>query len=637
MSDGPRLAGASPYAKNQPKGATLPNGMLKDVHYFPHLIGTPEPTPWHKVAELMQTNGWQVNGFQNDPSKLVVTFDNGDDLSVDKTGWPMHPFIRSSGPSVQVEREAITEKPPGCCGGEYSGPKATRLAVSYRPADYPHQGSQLYQRFVHEGELAMMTKPCCWCCFQPMPVNDWMFTNAEGATINFKRIATIVMEESEEGGGKKPVNVLPEKGLIWSLQRNGETIASLEIPGGFKQVPKCGGLCGKKWVPENPAEFNVTTICCETRYTQKNPKMWMRVFKPDGSTMYAIRNQKRPEDMPANPGCCSPLACNYCCKQTCPEGCYSACAPCCGFYMIACGPAPRMPIFAQHDGVITENKKKGQRIKREVDPVYKIGDPDEPAHGAEPAQEKMMVFKYPALPASGGIAGKQKRQPTLVDFMGRDKWGKVVVDTMKFKTGDGVRKGDIVGYAKVKVQCCSIPNCYCGDSCPVDNPCCAQPCEKWPGCEKCAGCIIHSKLCCKCQSPMCSCCPCCNPMEVPLEYYDLPVTGEWANTEKEPYRVRAEVFAEGAMSLDSEMHTVANVMAGLEEGTPEQDHWGFAIINFMELFQDHRRPNFHEEHDPKPDPSKGLPPRQLSMKFYREESEDDAQIDETEDLQALSP
>jgi len=466
-----------------------------------------------------------------------------------------------------------------------------------------------------------------------MPINDWEFTNAEGGTINFKRIATIVMAEEEEGKGKKPVNVLPEKGLIWTLQRNGETIASLEIPGAMKLEKGC---CGERWVPENPSQWNETRVCCETKYTQKNPKMWMRVFRADGSTVYAIRNQKRAEEMPPSPGCCSPIACAYFCSTKCPS-CYDCCKPCCSYYMICCGPAPRMPIFSQHDGVVTENKKLGQRIKKPTDPVYRIGEPDIPPQIAMPPQERMVVYKYPAQKAHGGIAGTQKRQPTTVDFMDRDKWGKVVVDRMDKKTGDPVRKGDIVGYAKVKVQCCSIPGCYCGNYCPVDNPLCNAPCERWPGCEKCAGCIIQCKLCSKCQSPMCSCCPCCNPPGVPLEYYDLPVTGEWANTEKEPYRVRAEVFAEGAMSLDSEMHVVANVMAGLEEGTPEQDHWAFAIINFMELFQDHRRPNFHEEHDPPPDPSKGLPPRQLSMKFFRDEPEDDEMIDQTEDLQALSP
>jgi len=390
--------------------------------------------------------------------------------------------------------------------------------------------------------------------------------------------------------------------------RNGETIASLEIPGNMIEKTTC--CCCKKMVPENPDHFDEYTICCQTEYTLKNPKMFMRVFSAsEGHTMFAIRNQVQPTVKPKSPGCCSAESCSICCEMC-------GCAQCCGGFvgccMINCSSNKVMiPVYATENGLAKSLKRPGQRLHKEEENTHMIHDADIPARPAIPAQSKMVDFQYPALPAAPETKGFSYQDPTMMEWGGKEMYGYVVVDKVLKDHNAVVRKGDVLAYATVKPKCCGCP-VYCGECCPHENCCFAIDCKAMCGdaCEPLVMCCTEVKWCCECKSPTCSmCCPCCcTAPEGLLEYTPLPVTGEWANSEKEHYRVRAETYCEQATGSQG-LSTVADVLAGLEEGTTEAEHTAFSLVNFLELFQDDRRPAFHIETDPAPMPSKGLPPR----------------------------
>jgi len=285
---------------------------------------------------------------------------------------------------------------------------------------------------------------------------------------------------------------------------------------------------------------------------------------------------------------------------------------------------PIIPIYATANGFAKALKRKGQRIFAEDEDTHNIHDADIPARPAIPRQDKMVVFHYPSLAAAPAVKGYEHQKPTIMDWKGKDMYGHVVIDRILKDHNAEVRKGDILAYATVKPKCCGCP-CYCGEMCPKENCCAKIDCKAMCGeaCGPMVQCCNEMKMCCECKSPTCAmCCPCCcTAPEGLLEYAPLPVTGEWANNEKEVYRVRAETYAEQATGSQG-LSTVADVLAGLEEGTNEADHTAFSLVNFLELFQDHRRPGFHVETDPAPAPSKGLPPR-VQLKLVKPVNEEE--------------
>lgn len=290
--------------------------------------------------------------------------------------------------------------------------------------------------------------------------------------------------------------------------------------------------------------------------------------------------------------------CKLCCcfGPTCPpKGC--------------CDPPELVPVYAGQGGVAGQQlKKRGQTLKRGKDGLLehthsiKTQLPDTPAVQPVPAQEVMVQFKFPQKHGLPSVPGAVVCGGTVCDVGEAPEKGsapKYVMHQEAVALGDEVHEGNIVAYARVDKHCCGIPCCPTCTGCP--NYC---VCQKTPCIGCCVSCCLHPPACCGGSG---------EKEEMPdFTYEPVPVTGEWATGEdKKEYRVRAEVNATQAVGEAGVL--LSEVVAGLEEGSDENDHLAFALVNFMEFLQDDRRPTFHVETTPAPQLSMGLPPRQQMM------------------------
>mmetsp|Transcript_87007 Transcript_87007/g.153868 ORF Transcript_87007/g.153868 Transcript_87007/m.153868 type:complete len:639 (-) Transcript_87007:256-2172(-) len=580
----------------------------KGVFYKDALVPTQPAETIEEVIEKLKNSGWKLNGFKRDPTKFTITFEadqKGIELDTfekrkqEMESWPDSPYIRAPGPSVQLVREDVTSKKGGCCSGPQP-PIAGKVVTWLRPSANPEKGSQHYVKYTHDGDLKESEIKGCGCLKAPVPVNEWEFTNDKNETLKFRRMTTILSDE------KKGKPALPDEGVLWMLIKDGETVASVEIPDNLEQVGSC---CCKRKVP-------------------KYPRMWMRVFKDSGSTMYSIRDQsERATKKPCcvMPKCLSPHCCGPC-RAACCGGpkvdctmanccCVLAFAACPCLCMSCCGPEARIPVYATYDGKASATKELGTAFRDEDDPSHLIQFPDLPAVAAIPAQESMVTFKFPGRAGRAATNGEVQEHGSIPDqdaFKEKKRLGKIVLDEIVANSGSQVKTGDIVAWAKVQKQCCGFQGCHI-EGCSRECPCspqgeCYQMCKDIPICKACVTCCAMCSGCATCKP---GAGPCGGDAEPFLWYEPSPVTGEWATGEKEPYRVRAEVAATKVCGDGGSI--ISEVVAGLEEGTPADDHMAFALVTFMELMEDSRRPNFHVETDPEPMTPKGLPPRQCMM------------------------
>jgi hypothetical protein len=580
-----------------------------------------------QTITAIQKAGFQVNEVDRD-LKYLVTFEmprGEEDISDwpeplksmlrvpaggakrvrDKSGWPNSPYIRSDGPSVQLEQFGMRQ-PRQCCGG-YKPPTSDGLRLHFRPAEFGH-GSELDVMYEHDANASPV------CC-KSKKENEWLFKSPGREDLTFKMLPEV------------------ETGPIWQLFQGESELASVDVPKAEE----------KEWYIYCPCK-PAFPFCCGTEIRGITPMVWLRVkAKSDRLgqmvSVYTIRNQEEDTDMKCCCGMCRVKMCwclpqGFCdgcdpikCSATCSAWCYTCCTCQCRYgckrcrcgtcYLPpqgCCDPAEDVPLYATGRGKVNQLKKPGQRIMIREGQVVETHDvhlkyADTPARPPMPSMDMEMRFRYPAKSSQPPIPGREfhfssRNEPIMQDEeqKRKDRW---VMGKHAVKPGQNVREGDLLGYAKKVKNCCGISCCPSITGCP--NYCaCMDICRVVCPPIACAiGICLNPG-----QLPFCCCCP---YQEPEFEYQQSPVTGEWANSEETPkdYRVRAEVNAVKAIGEAGYM--MANVEAGLESGTSEIDHIAFALVNMMEMVEDLRRPAFHVEIDPPPKPSKGLPPRQQLM------------------------
>lgn len=622
------------------------------------------------VLVMLQSSGLKLNGVEGDANQFIISFDKppeADESEADASEGEevddpfaqkkvfLNPYIQAPGPSVQIERTGIYQKKE-CCG--YKPPSCENVKIHFRPAS-PGDGSQAERSFTYDGgDLRRSTG-----CLCKNVVDSWEFKSdghGEEQTLVFHR-----KRVRDPNGKRRCCNpkILPQEGEIWELLKDGKPHASVHIP------PKngkraCHIFCCSRCPPIGCANL------------PNKPMVWLRVQKAaSGETMFAIRDKEEGEkpctvccglcyvDCAPQCDCTKPTcACFSCCRNLlkccgvcfsckwCPELCrVCTCFPC-------CSPLELIPIKADGGGTAEELKKKGAtlRLDEEGCLVEKTHDiqlqhPGIPEMPAVPAQEMMVQFKFPGIPCVPAIPGKKEHFGTYCELPQRPTEAtleKYILHCMAVEPGSQVHKDDVVAYMMPSKSCCGIacPGCVCcGVQCGWEVPYCPKepgcptPCASCgPRCHKsCSGCALRTCPCLKpCLKP-CLTCACCKPgegckpgeccregPEPTFSYEPLPVTGEWANSEKAPeYRVRSEVNATAAIGEAG--YLVSDVVAGLQSGATEEEHYAFALVTFMEFIEDARRPTWHTE--PGIPASLGLPPRQQKMLGMDDDEEKEEQ------------
>jgi hypothetical protein len=556
-----------------------------------------------------------------EPLKTLMSTPASSRRARDKSSWPDSPYIRSEGPSVQLEQFGMRQ-PKVSCGAGYHPPVSDGLRLHFRPAEFGH-GSELDVMYEHD---ANETSGCC-CCKKSLKVdNEWVFKSPGRENLTFRMLPEI------------------ETGPIWQLFKGESEIASIDVPKTEQLETYC--FCP----PRSKFPF-----CCGQEMAPIKPMVWLRVkaksdYLADMISVYTIRNQDEDTDMKCcgvrikccwclpqgscdgcNPTVCTATCSAWCCTMLtckCAYGCRKCgCGPCHLPPKGCCDPAEDVPLYSTGRGKANMLKKPGQKImiNRQGQVIgthdVHLKYADVPAKPPMPASEMEVRFRYPAKGAQPPIPGREfhftsRNEPIWQDEEAKkkDRW---VMGRYAVKPGQTVKEGDLLGHAKKVKNCCGIPCCPSWMCCPTYCAC-ADICRD-AGCTPCAFAITA------CLNPgSCPCCMMCCP-EVPpeFEYQQSPVTGEWATSETEPknYRVRAEVNAIKAIGESG--YLMANVEAGLESGTSECDHVAFSLVNMMEMVEDVRRPAFHVEINPPPKPSRGLPPRQQLMLAPPEEAPDE--------------
>jgi len=219
-----------------------------------------------------------------------------------------------------------------------------------------------------------------------------------------------------------------------------------------------------------------------------------------------------------------------------------------------------------------------------------------PGSSGWPAQDIMVRFRFPAEKSGRAwTSGPSLSSGTRckVNAQAQEERRKFLVHDVAVSPGTEVREGEVVAYVREQRNACGLP------CCPSCSACCPSRLPRGSRASKC---------------PCVACClnpPCAVGPEPQLMYESAPVTGEWATPSQDTkYRVRGEVLATSAVGVGGQV--ISEVVAGLESGTPEEDHWAFLLAAFVELIEDPRRPYFHEE-DLGWSSREGLPPRQQTM------------------------
>lgn len=521
-----------------------------------------------------------------------------------KRSWPQSPYIQAEGPSLQLERINITQEEEGCCCCKYWGPvTATDILLHYRPAD-PGMGSTLHKTYKHEGCGPVVMKA------QP-DTTSWEFVADDGDTLQFE------LETVGTGMCGCGPKILPNDGMIWTLRRGEEVLASIEVP------PKPG--------------------CCD-----KGAKVWLRVKKGGRDAVFAIREVEPQGGLCCGcdpcaacdcalpfAECCDYMPCSHVCRDPCgcgPHGCAACCAhpecgpggacACCGPWATACGcgqmgcrggcccnprvccPAPEsIPVFADAAGIVSSSKSEGDTIKVHhgealTHDIVRRGLPV-PAVQSIPPQQVMIVVNLEGKAGAHERPGWEAHFGTHVDQ---------AVDANKYyrlqevvaREGQQVKEGELVAMLVEDKHCCGFP--------------CLPPCLFCPdwGIGTCCLACCAAKCVSSCLGVVCPCCSCSeNEDASKIRMEPSPVTGEWATPDGAPeYRVRGEVNSTKAVGAEGR-NLLCEVVAGLESGTDADDHMAFALVLFMEMVLDSRRPPFHVQ--PEPAKSRGLPPRQQLM------------------------
>lgn len=578
------------------------NEVDKDSKYF---------VTFEMPEQNAKTDDWP------EPLKTIVSLPPEARRTRDKSGWPDSPYIRSDGPSVQLEQFGMRQ-PKVMCGAGYKPPVSDGMRLHFRPAEFGH-GSDLDVMYEHN------LNDYKGCCKKKKLENEWVFTSPGRENLTFRMIPEI------------------ETGPIWQLFKGESEIASIDVPKTETLETYC--FCP----PRSKFPF-----CCGKELTPIKPMVWLRVkaksdYLANMVSVYTIRNQEEDTDLKCcgvrikccwclpqgscdgcNPAICTATCGAWCCtllKCNCHHGCQKCgCGPTSCPPQGCCDPSESVPLYATGRGKVNMLKRPGQKIMiNRAGQVYGTHDvhlkyADIPARGPVPATEMEVRFRYPAQGSRPMIPGREfhytSRNAPIIqtdEDKKKDRW---VMGRHVLKKGDFVKEGALIGHAKKMKNCCGIPCCPSWMCCPTYCAC-ADICRQM-GCAPIACCIAL------CLNPGdCPCCVLCCPAVPPeFEFQQSPVTGEWATSELEPknYRVRAEVNA--IKALGESGYLMANVEAGLESGTSPCDHVAFSLVNMMEMVEDVRRPAFHVEIDPPPKPSKGLPPRQQLMLAPKEDEPD---------------